>query len=67
MKSTSSRKISYNKNRYKIYRSSKKGAYGHIIYKGEAKVVKPSKMYEFKYERNCKSCLETLYDSKYNR
>ena len=44
----------------------KKGAYGQIIYKGEAKVVKPSKMYEFKYERNCKSCLETLYNSEYN-
>jgi hypothetical protein len=44
----------------------KKGAYGQIIYKGEAKVVKPSKMYEFKYERNCKSCLETLYYSEYN-
>jgi hypothetical protein len=23
-------------------------------------------MYEFKYESNCKSCLETLYDSEYN-
>lgn len=44
----------------------KKGEYGNIIYKGEAKVVKPSKMYEFKHERNCKSCLETLYYSEYN-
>jgi hypothetical protein len=44
----------------------KRGTYGQIIYKGEAKVVKPSKMYEFKYESNCKSCLETLYYSEYN-
>jgi hypothetical protein len=44
----------------------KKGTYGQIIYKGEVKVVKPSKMYEFKYGRNCKSCLETLYNSEYN-
>jgi hypothetical protein len=44
----------------------KRGTYGQIIYKGEVKVVKPSKMYEFKYGRNCKSCLETLYYSEYN-
>jgi len=44
----------------------KRGAYGQIIYDGEAKIVKPSKMYEFKYGKNCKSCIETLYYSKYN-
>jgi hypothetical protein len=44
----------------------KRGTYGQIIYKGEAKIVEPSKMYEFKYGSNCKSCLETLYYSEYN-
>jgi hypothetical protein len=44
----------------------KRGTYGQIIYKGEVKVVKPSKMYEFKYGSSCKSCLETLYNSEYN-
>jgi len=44
----------------------KRGTYGQIIYKGEVKVVKPSKMYEFKYGSNCESCLKTLYYSEYN-